>query len=136
MDKLEDRIQAECVTWYTNTYCLLHHTPRCMVLSIPNGGSRDVREAMTMKSTGLLPGASDLIVIHQTGRHVALLWMECKTETGRQSKDQVDFQHRIEALGYRYVVFRSLEQFRAIINELNIAVLSHPINPYSQGIHR
>lgn len=136
MNKLEDRIQAECVTWYTNNHCLAHYNPRCMVLSIPNGGSRDVREAMTMKSTGLLPGASDLIVIHQTGKHVTLLWMECKTDTGRQSKAQVDFKSRIEALGYRYVVFRSLEQFKAIIHEFNTAVLSIPINPYSQDIQK
>lgn len=114
MEKLEDRIQAECVTWFTNTYCLRHQTPRSLILSIPNGGTRDVREAMTLKSTGLLPGASDLIVVHMG----VLLWVEVKTDTGRQSKEQIEFQQRVTALGYRYELVRSLDEFKALIGRI------------------
>jgi len=108
----EDRIQAEMVRWYTNTYCLVHHEPRCLIMSVPNGGTRDGREAMTMKSTGLLAGASDLIVIHGYG---LLIWVETKTSTGRQSPAQKDFKARIKALGYTYVLARSLTDFQSYI---------------------
>lgn len=110
----ENAIQAQIVKAYTNEHCLIHHNPRCLILSIPNGGTRNVIEAMTMKSTGLLPGASDLIVIHNG----ILMWVEVKTETGKLSKEQLSFQSRVEALGYTYRVVRSLEQFKKIIQEI------------------
>lgn len=118
----EARIQAQIVQWYTNTYCLRHHTPRCLILSIPNGGTRNPIEAMGMKAQGLLPGASDLIVVHTTPTVYSgcMLWIEVKAEAGRQGPEQIEFQARIEALGYRYEIVRSLDQFKAIISALNI----------------
>lgn len=110
----ENAIQAAIVRYYNNTYCLLHHSPRCMILSIPNGGTRNAREAVTMKSTGLLPGASDLIVLH----YHHLIWCEVKTETGRQSTEQRLFQQRVEALGYIYWLVRSNLEFQEKISNL------------------
>ena len=114
VNESEDRIQAAIVTWYNNTYCLRHHNPRCLILSIPNGGTRHVQEAMTLKATGLLPGASDLIVVHMG----VLLWVEVKTETGRQSPEQRDFEQRVMSMGYRYALVRSLENFKELVASL------------------
>ncbi len=86
-----------------------------MILSIPNGGTRNKTEAITLKSTGLLPGASDLIVLH--GPH--LLWVEVKMPTGYQSPEQRIFQQRVEALGYKYILVRSLLEFQEIISNLD-----------------
>lgn len=109
----EDRIQQQIVQWYTNTYCLKHHNPRYLILSIPNGGSRNAIEATHLKATGLLPGASDLIVVHGP----VVLWVEVKTPTGKQSEVQLEFQKRVVSLGYEYVIVRSLEDFKQLINK-------------------
>lgn len=108
----ESKIQQEIYQWFQNTYCLKHHSPRGMILSIPNGGTRNKMEAITLKATGLLPGASDLIVITPNGK---ILFIELKTEKGVQSDVQKDFESRVSALGYEYHVVKSLEQFKSII---------------------
>lgn len=45
------------------------------------------------------------------------LYMEMKTEIGKQSQSQKIFQQRVEAMGYRYAVVRSFDQFVAEIRE-------------------
>jgi hypothetical protein len=66
---------------------------------------------MTKKATGLLPGASDLVVI-LPGK---VLFMECKDEKGRQRENQKDFERAVRELGHDYEIFRSLEQFQSLI---------------------
>jgi hypothetical protein len=64
---------------------------------------------MTLKATGLLAGASDTILILPTGK---LVFCEVKTETGSQSPEQIDFQKRVEALGFEYWLVRGLADFQ------------------------
>jgi hypothetical protein len=117
--KTENYIQQEIIIWFNNNYCLVHHNPRCMILSIPNGGSRDRREGKTLKNTGLLPGASDLIVLLPPKKtqeiHGKTIYVEVKTPEGYQSKAQKDFQMRVESLSQVYALVRSLEQFKELI---------------------
>lgn len=53
-----------------------------------------------------LVGSGDLIGLTKDGRFLSL---ECKTGDARQSFDQKMFQKRIEELGGRYFVIRSVE---------------------------
>lgn len=108
----EDTTQQKIVIWFTNNYCLKTHNPRGLIFSIPNGGMRNVREALKLKQTGTLAGASDLIVITPNGK---LLFIEVKTDTGAQSDAQKEFEKRVNALGYEYHLVRSLEQFEILI---------------------
>jgi len=82
-----------------------------MILSIPNGGGRDSREGKTLKNTGLLPGASDLLVVIPN----KTIYVEVKTEMGVQSTQQSDFQQRVTELGHSYHLVRSLEMFKGVI---------------------
>ena len=107
----ENNLQQKIYIWFNNTYCLKSHNPRALIFSIPNGGTRNVREAMTLKATGLLPGASDLIVILPSGK---LLFIELKMFKGIQSNEQKDFECRVSSLGYEYHLIRSLEQFKQL----------------------
>jgi hypothetical protein len=107
--KIEDQNQAEIVKWYNNKFCLKHHSPRGIIFSVPNGGSRNKVEAITLKATGLLAGASDTILILPTGK---LIFCEVKTETGAQSPEQIEFQNRVEALGFEYWLVRGVEDFK------------------------
>jgi hypothetical protein len=110
---MEDRLQAEIVAWFNNQYCLKHHNPRCLIFAIPNGGNRNKIEAMKFKATGLLAGASDLVVILPN----FVAFVELKTDLGIQSEVQKDFQNRVDALGFEYIIIKSLEQFKQWLNK-------------------
>ena len=85
---------------------------RGMIFSIPNGGTRHIMEAMTLKATGLLKGASDLIVILPNGK---LMFVELKQPKGIQSIDQKDFENRVKILGFEYHIIKSLDEFIILI---------------------
>ena len=112
MDKLESAIQQEIVMYLTNTYCLKHNPNRCLIMAIPNGGKRDAREAKSLKNTGLLPGASDLVFIMPN----RTIYFEVKTITGVQSDLQKDFEYRVENLGYEYYIVKSVDDVKKILN--------------------
>ena len=109
--KSENKVQNECFVWFTNNFCLKNHSPKCVFFSIPNGGSRNVLEAVTLKQTGLRKGASDFVVLMQN----RAIFFEAKTEIGKQSPDQKEFEIDVGKLGFEYYLIRSLEQFKSII---------------------
>lgn len=77
-----------------------------MVFSIPNGTNiKNVGTRALMKRSGLLSGASDLLVV--TPQKV--LFVEIKTTTGRLSDNQKAFRESVQDMGYEYLVWRSLE---------------------------
>lgn len=104
---LENAIQQEIFIYFNNKYCLKIHNPRRIIFSVPND-TKDFLELKRKKNTGLLSGVSDLIIITEK----ASFFLEIKTETGVQSDSQKDFQQRVESLGYKYFVARSLEDFK------------------------
>jgi hypothetical protein len=106
----ENIIQQQIYLWFNNNYCLKSHKNRCMIFSVPNDSINAI-ETKRKINTGLLKGASDLIVVLPN----KILFVEIKTEKGIQSENQKNFQKRIEVLGYEYHLIRSLEQFQKLI---------------------
>jgi hypothetical protein len=105
--KTESKIQQEIVMWFRNNYCLLQHNPRSVIFSVPND-SKDAKEQMRKKATGLYAGVSDLICIH-FGK---VLFIEVKADNGIQSPRQKDFQNIVESQGFEYHLVRSLDEFK------------------------
>lgn len=70
------------------------------------------------------PGLADILASvkawtnsEETGAPVSLrvphfLWIECKSNTGRQSEDQVDFECEVRIQGHRYIVVRDVTELR------------------------
>lgn len=109
--KTEDKIQQEIVMWYRNNFCLKHHNPRNLIFSVPND-SKDAKEQMRKIATGLFSGVSDLIVIH----FGEILFIEIKTEVGKQSDKQKDFENIVSSHNFKYYLIRSLDEFKKIIS--------------------
>lgn len=111
----EGRIQSSCVAWFWNTYPQYRELYFC----VPNENAREDSNASTgaiRRSMGVVKGVSDTILFLARGKYHALC-VEFKTDIGRQSSAQVDWQSKVEAQGYRYEVVRSLEEFKKLINE-------------------
>lgn len=107
---LEHRLQCACVRWFRLAYPHLHHN----LFAVPNGGYRTPATAAKIKAEGALPGVSDLILLTARGGYHGLL-IEMKTDKGRQSEAQREWQRLIEADGYKYVVVRSIEEFIKVV---------------------
>lgn len=103
----EDALQAECYTWFHNTYKELRGT----LFAVPNGGARGALQGKILKRTGVVQGVADMLFMHK-GKTYCL---EAKTATGYQSEFQKKWQKTIEDQGFYYAVFRSLEQFKYIV---------------------
>jgi hypothetical protein len=63
-----------------------------------------------------LAGVADLILLKRKGSCGALL-LEAKVKGNYQSETQREWQKRIEADGYIYKIFHSLDEFIIIVNE-------------------
>ena len=69
-----------------------------------------------MKAEGVTAGVSDLILLYAShGFHA--LCVEMKTEKGRQSPAQKQWQKAVENAGYRYEVCRSLDDFMSVVKD-------------------
>lgn len=83
---------------------------------MPNGGARNVVTGAILKAEGALRGVSDLILLVPRGRWHGLC-IEMKTDGGRQSPHQKAFEQAVTEQGYRYIVIRSFDEFRAEIEK-------------------
>lgn len=99
---IEESIQVACVKWFRLQY------PNLVIFAVPNGGSRNLYEAKNMKESGTLAGVADLVIVGNGGR---VLFVEMKAGKNKQEDSQVIFQQKVENLGHKYIICRSLEQF-------------------------
>ena len=104
----ESSLQIQCVSWFKYQYPHL----AMLLFAVPNGGSRDGKEAAIMKAEGITAGVSDLILNIPGGVHSQLA-IEMKSEKGKQSPEQVRYQRYAEAVGIKYIVCKSFDDFKA-----------------------
>lgn len=107
MKREEDILQAEIIVWYSREYGRTHD--KC--LFHVNNKAKNAIEGNRMKAMGVKTGVSDLALITSEGT----IYIELKTATGTQSKDQKEFQRQVESLGQKYYIVRSLDDFKKII---------------------
>lgn len=111
-DDEEHRIQVACVRWFRLQYPKLKH----ILFAIPNGGRRDAVTGAKLKDEGATAGVSDLILL-RSNRFYGALCIEMKKPGGRQSPTQKEWQKEVEAMGNKYVICHSLEEFMKIVKE-------------------
>lgn len=104
----ESSLQVACVRWFRCQY------PDFIIYAVPNGGTRNVREAQRLKTEGVLAGVADLVVLLPEGRSI---YIEMKVKGNGQTMNQKVFERRITELGHTYAVCYSFEEFCGIINE-------------------
>lgn len=110
MHKSEGKIQQEIVQWFRNKYCLRHHSPRCIIQSVPNE-SKSKQETLVKLAMGMLPGASDLLVVLPG----IVLFVEVKRPGEKPRENQREYCDTVTSLGFRYEVVTSLNEFQQLI---------------------
>jgi hypothetical protein len=106
----EDQLQAEFFKHVWNTY----PKTRGLFFSVPNGGTRNPREAMKLKATGLVPGIPDLIFLWN-GK---VYGFELKTEKGVLSPKQKEIHEIWAANGICVYIVRTLAEVIEIIEKI------------------
>lgn len=80
-----------------------------LLFAVPNGGKRNKLEAVRLKKQGVVPGVADIICLVPNSEY-SFLCMETKTDVGKQSTHQEQFQKEVEKIGGAYIVFRSANE--------------------------
>lgn len=109
---LEHTLQCRVIRWFRLQYPNMVHN----LFAVPNGGYRTKTTAALMKAEGQLSGVADLILLKRKGKCGALL-LEAKVKGNYQSDNQKLWQSLIEADGYEYRIFHTLEEFIEIVTE-------------------
>lgn len=105
----EDKIQSAIVTAIRYLY------PKSIIAHVPNGGKRNYKEAVRFKAQGVLAGFADLIFLHKG----QAIFFEVKTEKGKQTEYQKEFEKKITEQGFKYYTVKSVEQTLNIIVTLS-----------------
>lgn len=84
---------------------------RGRVFAINQNSHNRIKGALN-KSLGVMPGVADMAYLIQG----SIVWIEWKTETGRQSPEQKSFEQMVTRLGMRYYIVRSESEFLEVIN--------------------
>jgi hypothetical protein len=106
-----------------------------ILFAVPNGGKRSPAQGARLKKMGVLAGVSDLILITQGATDFIEVklrksWL-VKSDT-TQSDSQKRFEERLTALGGRYWVVRSLEEYVEILDRRGVPLRFRPVAPPAQ----
>jgi hypothetical protein len=104
----EDKIQEQIFSYFNNKYCLKHHNPSLVIHATPNGGSRNLAEAIKMCKTGTLAGVADLTIKGVESRFIDI---EVKLPNAKQTPKQILMESKLKTLNSNYIVVYSLEDF-------------------------
>lgn len=103
----ESKLQQACVRWFRYAY----PEYALLLFAVPNGVATSATQGRILKAEGMVAGVADLILLlprHGKGS----LCMEMKTEKGRQSDNQKNWQQAAESNGNKYVVVRNFDEFQ------------------------
>ena len=105
--KTESELQMEFVSQFRKRY------PGLRIFAIPNGGKRNLREAMRLKAEGVCKGVPDLFIPE------LLLWIELKSPDGkgRLSAEQGNWLDHLNGIGHHAVVCKSLDEAFAAVEK-------------------
>ena len=90
------------------------------VIAIPNGGTRNFKEAAKLKREGVQAGVPDLCILAKNG---AVFWIELKTSAGRLQATQKAFHQFLSDIDHEVVTIKAhdpMDGFRQFGNQLEM----------------
>lgn len=105
----EDALQIAVITLLESA-----RKPGVIYWHTPNGGKRNVREAVRFKRMGVLAGVSDLIISLPSGK---MVFLELKSRRGRLSDEQKAFMEGMDSHGHMTWVARTLDEATRLLTD-------------------
>lgn len=105
---LEKTLQKLCLGWMALQW------PRTLIYHVPNGGKRNLLEALDLKRQGVKSGVPDLVVPAMRGGYGGL-YIELKVGKNTLSETQKQWIEALRDEGYYVAVCRTLEEFQAVV---------------------
>lgn len=123
LDQRERRLQIEVVDWLRE--CTLTMGGAAILWTHLGNERRDRADAILQYRQGVLAGAPDLLFWVGGGRVVNI---ELKDPTGgKLSREQLIVANRLELLGHRHRVVRSIEEVRAELLIAGVQIVETPL---------
>lgn len=101
----EAEFQKGVIKWFRATF------PEYLIFSVPNEAG--YKNSAHFASLGLLSGASDLIIVLPN----KVLFIECKSPTGKLREEQKKFRDSVRSLNHDYYVIRDKQDLISILKE-------------------
>ncbi len=111
MNQTEHQLQVICIKYFRIQYPNLQSN----LFAIPNGGKRDVRVAMKLKSEGVLPGVPDLFLA-LPNKYYHGLFIEMKVGYNKLTPAQLEMKFLLIKSSYSFAEVRSIDEFIDCIN--------------------
>ena len=106
MKRPEQSLQIACVKWFRLQY------PNSRICAIPNSAKRGVVEGAMFKAQGVSAGYPDLQILHN-GK---VYFIEMKSDKGRLSDSQKEWQTWLTENGFEHYVCNSFDSFKEIVD--------------------
>ena len=110
---LEDDLQEVVIRYLRAFY------PKVIAYAIPNGGTRNKKEAGRLKKQGVLKGVPDIFVSQPKTEHGKIthgLYLELKIKPNKPSVEQKELMVELEVVGYQTEVIYSFDMAKTIID--------------------
>jgi hypothetical protein len=114
--KSEAQEQADLIEWAESCVRLKIHPELKLLHAIPNGGSRDIREAKNLKRQGVKAGVPDLCLPVPKGAYHGL-YIEMKVGRNKPSAKQKEWLAALAANGYAACVCYGAAEARRYIEK-------------------
>lgn len=98
--------------------CVWLRKKNVLFYAIPNGGSRNYLEAVSLKKAGLLKGVPDLCIpMASAGKHSLYIELKRATKTSRVSPEQKEVIESLNQHGNLAVVCYGFDQAKKVIED-------------------
>ena len=114
--KSEAQEQSDLIEWAESCAVLNIHPELALIYAIPNGGSRDIREAKNLKRQGVKAGVPDLCLPVPKGAYHGL-YIEMKVGRNTPSVKQKEWLAALSTNGYAVAVCYGAAEARKYIEK-------------------
>lgn len=102
----EDNLQKAVCRWLDYS--------KYTYFAIPNGGSRNIKEAVKLKATGTKAGVPDLFIAQKSGLYSGL-FIELKVGKNKPTTTQIAWHGKLRANGYSVAVCYSFDEVKLTV---------------------
>lgn len=107
---LEDTL-AISVSYYIKT-----QYPKVLFSHIPNGGKRNIIEAVKFKKMGVRKGIPDFLIFETNNPHIRGIAIELKVKPNKPTPEQLDVIEQMKKLKWNAYVCYSFDEAKKVID--------------------